>query len=111
MQLFTTLLLPLLVAMTSATKIQYYKDGGCTDYAIEFKPPMDGTCWNYQWGGTHSANIAACTPLRYGCYCTFYQEADCSGGKWTVSVAGSGGKNCASNWAGGGFKSMQCGEY
>jgi hypothetical protein len=33
-------ILPFLSATVFATmKIQYYNDGGCTDYAIEFNPP------------------------------------------------------------------------
>jgi hypothetical protein len=103
-------LLPLLFIATSVTatiKVQYYKDGGCTDYAIEFNPPNGGSCWGYEWGGTRSANIASCSGKNL-CYCEFYSETNCNGGKWTAEY---GHSNCASNWSGGGFKSMKCIEY
>jgi hypothetical protein len=98
-------LLPLLFTLASATiKVQYYKDGGCTDYAIEFNPPNGGSCWDYEWGGIRSANIASCSGKNL-CYCEFYSETNCNGGKWTAEY---GHNNCASNWSGGGFKSMKC---
>jgi hypothetical protein len=101
-------ILPFLSATVFATmKIQYYNDGGCTDYAIEFNPPNDGSCWGYQWPGTHSANIASCSG-RNLCYCEFYSEDNCGGGQWTATY---GQNNCASNWNGGGFRSMKCGEF
>ena len=101
-------LIPLLAALAtvaSATKVQYYRDGGCSDYAVELSPPSDGTCWGYQYDGTHSAKITSCTSPRTGCYCEFFQEEGCRGGKWTATT---GTTNCASNWNGGGFKRLKC---
>ena len=108
MHLPTTLsLLATLATLSSAIKVQYYSDGGCTDYILELHPSTDGSCYGYNWNGDKSANIASCEGSS-GCRCNFYSGDNCGGGQWTAEF---GHNNCASNWDGGGFKSMKCWKY
>ncbi|RYP20882.1 hypothetical protein DL765_002532 [Monosporascus sp. GIB2] len=86
-------------------KIQYYYDGGCSNYAVEFNVPSS-TCYNYDWTNSNSANIASCDSMYKDCTCKFYEEKDCKGTLRTAQNDGPFG-NCASNW-GKGFKSVIC---
>jgi hypothetical protein len=107
--------LPLGVLLFSATltvdayiQVNYYWDGGCTDYALDIPMPPEQEIYNYAYTNTNSANIANCD--YYWCDCTFYAGPDGTGESWYVSspspsTAGNG--NCASNW-GGGFQSFIC---
>ncbi|CEI63438.1 hypothetical protein FVEN_g41 [Fusarium venenatum] len=108
MQFFTVL--AVFAASVSAgigdyAKIQYYYDGGCSQYATEFKVG-DFECINYDYGNTNSGNVAGCDSRNNDCECKFYQNRDCKGPLMragTDSVFG----NCASQW-GKGFKSVYC---
>ncbi|KAJ6133954.1 hypothetical protein N7523_000276 [Penicillium sp. IBT 18751x] len=95
----------IVTAVTAATlQVNYYSDGGCSDYLTEIYPSTDGTCYGYDWTGMNSANIARCTFPNGDCYCTFYTQANCKGAAQTVSYPND---NCASNY-GHGFVSMKC---
>ena len=95
-------------------KVNYYSDGGCEDYILSLNPTVDWgqnptTCYDYEWNGINSANIANCQDPAGGqnCYCVFYTEPGCEG-NWGVGKSDwYDGDNCASNW-GQGFKSMVC---
>ncbi|USP82015.1 uncharacterized protein yc1106_09289 [Curvularia clavata] len=91
--------------MASAVKVQYYSDGGCSNYLVEFHPSPAGECYNYEYSNQHSANIASCEGSRAKCSCTFYEQRNCKGKSWKATY---GGNNCASNWDGGGHKSVAC---
>lgn len=97
------------LATASSMKVQYYTDGGCTSYAVETYPFANWDCYNYSWGGSNSANIAACNPDYQGgiCSCTFFTSSNCGGQGHTAEWRYS---NCASNW-GAGYKSMSCGVW
>ncbi|KAL4910985.1 hypothetical protein BDW74DRAFT_172438 [Aspergillus multicolor] len=82
-------------------KVNYYSDGGCSDYLVSVWPSVVGDCYDYDYSGTNSANIADCKDF-YACGCTFYQEKGCTGTE-SSPLTGS----CKSNW-GGGWKSMKC---
>ena len=61
-------------------QINYYWDGGCTNYAAQVD--WDSTwygCYNYYVSGTWSNSIATCRSA-YGCSCTFYSNSNCAGG-------------------------------
>ena len=78
----TPLLLPLsclAIVLADDIKVQYYTDGGCTSYAVEFHPFTNWACYNYTWGGSNSANIAACKTDYQGgiCSCNFYKSSNC----------------------------------
>ncbi|KAH6632525.1 hypothetical protein F5144DRAFT_534118 [Chaetomium tenue] len=91
-------------------KVNYYSDGGCSDYMISIYPSTDWTCYDYNWSGQNSVGIAECTFPNGVCYCDFYTHGGCSGasiGK-SLSYSGSDPGWCASNW-GHGFESMRCG--
>ncbi|KAH6990012.1 hypothetical protein EDB80DRAFT_882025 [Ilyonectria destructans] len=122
------------VAAKSA-KIQYYYDGGCSNYAVEFNveaftcmcvspifptPRTNRALYfleshadmlalhsNYGWGNSNSGNIAGCE--TGDCTCTFYENAGCSGSSEITSYDGPF-DNCASRW-GKGFKSVRCRIY
>jgi hypothetical protein len=100
----TTLFLPLLAATVSAgkVKVNYYKDGGCTDWLASFNPADDGSCYNYALAGMNSANVVDCHELS--CACDFYPENNCNGKSRLASTENG---NCASNW-GTGYRSMKC---
>lgn len=92
-----------LAAAASAVQINYYKDGGCSDFnASPPSVPTDGSCYQWQFSGTNSANVANCD--HSVCQCTFYSGANCQGAQ---DVATSPGDNCASNF-GPGFQSFRC---
>jgi hypothetical protein len=108
MHLATTIsLIATIATMASAIKVQYYSDGGCSNYLVEFYPPGNGNCYNYEYSNSHSANVATCDGPK-GCGCVFYDGRGCKGKAWSSDYTG---KNCASNWDGGGFKSMKCYSY
>jgi hypothetical protein len=91
-------------ALASAIQINYYSDGGCSNYLVSPpNVPTDGSCYDYQFGGTNSANIANCD--YNACYCIFYVNSGCVGLQEPTSVPS--GSNCASNY-GSGFSSFRC---
>jgi hypothetical protein len=94
------------VAQSLYTQVNYYWDGGCTDYALDIPWPPNNQNFNYAYTNTNSANIASCDGYDY-CECTFYAGPDSTGESWKISYFGDG--NCASNW-GAGFQSFNC-EY
>ncbi|KUJ07552.1 uncharacterized protein LY89DRAFT_789630 [Mollisia scopiformis] len=93
------------LASAGSIHINYYTDGGCSDYLVSPpNVPTDGSCYTYQYGGTNSANIANCNGFG-GCYCDFYEYSNCEG---LSEPAGTpDGPDCASNY-GIGFASFQC---
>jgi hypothetical protein len=102
--------LTLSVLLSSATltvadyiQVNYYWDGGCSNYALDIPMPPNNSNYNYQYSNTNSANIANCDGYDY-CYCTFYTQPDSSGPSQKVDYYGD---NCASNW-GQGFQSFTC---
>jgi hypothetical protein len=102
--------LTLSVLLSSATltvadyiQVNYYWDGGCSNYALDIPMPPNLSNYNYQYSNTNSANIANCDGYDY-CYCTFYTQPDSSGPSQEVDYYGG---NCASNW-GQGFQSFTC---
>ncbi|KAI2629347.1 hypothetical protein GGS26DRAFT_592014 [Hypomontagnella submonticulosa] len=96
-------LVSLLACLGSAIQVNYYKDGGCSDYATSIKNvPSDGSCYNYEWNGSNSANIANCDWPN--CECIFFTDGNCQNPKYSAVW---GSDNCASNW-GGGFHSFTC---
>jgi hypothetical protein len=64
--------------LASGIKINYYTDSSCTAYTTQISPKLD-SCYNYQWGGTNSANIVGCggEPCGNICECVFYSGANC----------------------------------
>lgn len=107
---FTLRGLTLGVLFSSATltvgqyiQVNYYYDGGCSDYAIDIPNPPNDSNYNYQYSNTNSANIANCDSYDY-CSCNFYTQPNSSG---PMEAADYYGDNCASNW-GGGFQSFTC---
>ncbi|WYZ46847.1 hypothetical protein EsH8_IX_001072 [Colletotrichum jinshuiense] len=103
---FLTVLATVGSVAAKSAKIQYYYDGGCSNYAVEFN--VDAfTCINYDWTNSNSGNIAGCD--TDDCTCTFYANRDCSGTSKITSIDGVY-DNCASNW-GSGFKSVRCRIY
>ncbi|RDW78707.1 uncharacterized protein DSM5745_05559 [Aspergillus mulundensis] len=104
----TTLLLATTTLLTGALsadlQVNYYSDGGCSDYMTSIHPGTGGSCVDYVWTGSNSINIADCTFPNGACTCTFYTQPGCSGAKQQVVYPND---NCASNW-GRGFYSMKC---
>ncbi|GKT90192.1 hypothetical protein Ct61P_08042 [Colletotrichum tofieldiae] len=98
---FLTILVTAGSVAAKSAKIQYYYDGGCSNYAVEFNVEAF-TCIN-------SGNIAGCDSRTKDCTCTFYENRDCSGAKQITSYDGPC-DNCASKW-GKGFKSVRCRIY
>jgi hypothetical protein len=94
----------LTVAQSTYMQVNYYWDGGCTDYALSIPWPPDNEIYNYAYTNTNSANIANCDGYDY-CECTFYAGPDGTGESWSASYYVA--ENCASNW-GGGFQSFNC---
>jgi len=92
-------------AAAGAVKVNYYSDGGCSAFMVSIWPFDTMSCYNWQWTGSNSANIAGC-PTGGSCYCQFYQAANCQGGAHSA-VQVPFGPSCASNW-GYGFQSMRC---
>jgi hypothetical protein len=90
-------------ALASAMNVNYYSDGGCSNY-VSSPPnvPADGSCYNWQWSGSNSANIANCD---YGtCVCSFHVDANCGGPYEQIEY---GVNDCASYY-GTGFQSFAC---
>ncbi|KAL4909377.1 hypothetical protein BDW74DRAFT_146461 [Aspergillus multicolor] len=85
-------------------QVNYYSDGGCTDYMTSINPGTGGNCVDYVWTGSNSINIADCTFPNGDCTCTFYTQPGCRGAQQQVVYPSD---NCASNW-GRGFYSMKC---
>ena len=106
---FTSLISLLAAFAVSASAanihVNYYTDGGCSSYASS--PPNVPTngisCYNWNWTGANSANIADCNGFRQ-CSCLFFTQDNCQGAVQSVTY---GGNNCASNW-GHGFVSFRC---
>ncbi|TVY47285.1 hypothetical protein LCER1_G008519 [Lachnellula cervina] len=91
------------VAAGNYIQVNYYKDGGCKDFAAKIENPPQGKDYDYAYGGSNSASIANCNGYSY-CECTFYTNQGSSGPSETANW---GGSNCASNY-GSGFKSFTC---
>jgi hypothetical protein len=90
-------------ASAAGIHINYYTDGGCSNYASSPpNVPIDGGCYNWQWNGANSANIANCDYKE--CWCTFYTQPNCQGAAQALTYSGD---NCASNW-GQGYVSFKC---
>ncbi|EME77466.1 uncharacterized protein MYCFIDRAFT_184224 [Pseudocercospora fijiensis CIRAD86] len=98
---------PFIIGLTSAVqKVQYYYDGGCSSYAVEFWPSQNGDCYNYEYGNTNSANIVWAD--YNSAFCSFFTQSNCQGSAHSACLGwGCTSGNCASNW-GSGFKSVQC---
>jgi hypothetical protein len=95
------------LVLGASIQVNYYSDGGCSDYLTSVFPYDTGVCYGYEWNGMNSANIVNYnggfgTPI-----CAFYPEPNCQGG---ANVQGPPPDNCASNW-GQGFQSMACGYF
>ncbi|XXG98463.1 hypothetical protein Hte_004787 [Hypoxylon texense] len=91
-----------LASRDAGFKVNYYTDGGCTDYLTSVFPFTDGSCYDYSYTGDNSANIANCDASN--CECIFYTQSGCGGASQTVRYNNA---NCASNF-GRGFLSMMC---
>ncbi|EAW17417.1 uncharacterized protein NFIA_073320 [Aspergillus fischeri NRRL 181] len=64
-----------ITAATAATlKVNYYSDGGCSDYMASINPSPGFSCYDYVWTGSNSVNIADCTFPNGKCICTFYTQ-------------------------------------
>ncbi|KAE8356202.1 hypothetical protein BDV28DRAFT_145387 [Aspergillus coremiiformis] len=102
----STIFVTLVTAATAAKlQVNYYSDGGCSNYMTELNPPASFGCYDYVWSGSNSMNIADCTFPNGKCVCTFYTQPHCKGAQETVVYPQN---NCASNW-GRGFYSLKCG--
>ncbi|GFF94180.1 hypothetical protein IFM47457_09796 [Aspergillus lentulus] len=77
-----------ITAATAATlKVNYYSDGGCSNYMTSLNPTTDFYCYDYVWSGSNSVNIADCTFPNGKCLCTFYTQPHCVGGRlWGRAV-------------------------
>ena len=96
----------IITAATAADiQVNYYSDGGCADYMLAIHPSTDFACYDYQWTGSNSVNIASTTFPNGDTVCTFYTQSGCSGASQTIVYPNN---NCASNY-GHGFESMKCG--
>ncbi|KAL0931333.1 uncharacterized protein CTRU02_214068 [Colletotrichum truncatum] len=96
-------LLTLLAHTGLGMQINYYTDGGCSQFTVSPpNVPADGSCYNYSWSSMNSANIANCN--YPSCTCVFYEGSNCQG---VMKFASTQASNCASNW-GRGFKSFAC---
>jgi hypothetical protein len=92
------------VALVAAKvlRVQYYTDGGCTEYLTSIEP-IQSSCYQYQYTGANSANIVQQdgsgnqNPL-----CYFFSGPDCTGSWESVE-----NDACASNY-GVGWQSMDC---
>lgn len=92
-------------AIAAEIKVNYFSDGGCSDYMITITPSTDWSCYNYEWSGQNSVGVASSTFPNGTPICTYYVFADCQGASQTETGVHD---NCASNW-GHGFLSMRCG--
>jgi hypothetical protein len=72
-------------------KVQYYKDGGCTDYAVSIWPGTSNKCYGYSYSNTNSANIVSCGGRGVACTCYMFEQDNCKGNSVrTVALSGSG---------------------
>ncbi|KAB8234040.1 uncharacterized protein BDW43DRAFT_310713 [Aspergillus alliaceus] len=102
MHLQPFILASVITAVSAAElKVNYYSDGGCTNYLTSIWPGDVGRCYDYDYTNTNSANIANCNGYQL-CTCSFYSEKGCKG-KEEYRI----GSSCASNW-GTGWASMKC---
>ncbi|EXK27668.1 hypothetical protein FOMG_15901 [Fusarium oxysporum f. sp. melonis 26406] len=58
-------------------KVQYYKDGGCTDYAVSIWPGTSNKCYGYSYSNTNSANIVSCGGRGVACTCYMFEQDNC----------------------------------
>jgi hypothetical protein len=99
------LILPLVASYAAGSyaageiQVNMWYNGDCTNFAGSFNPFIDGSCYNYSWGGTNSEAMVNCP--YYACECIFYTLPDC-GGSYQIMKD----NTCASN--GGGFQSVKC---
>jgi len=87
-------------------KVNYYTDGGCSQFRKSFFPVAYGGCINNDNSNSPSMNIANCDGFR-ACRCDFYVHDNCQGAVATVFYYTNYPNNCASNYPSG-FKSMKC---
>ncbi|KAI5456827.1 hypothetical protein BGZ63DRAFT_317520, partial [Mariannaea sp. PMI_226] len=87
-------------------QINYYSDGGCSNYTTQFNPSTDGSCYDYQADNVNSGNIVGC-PTGGDCQCTFYEQKGCQGKHQQVMGVRWDAQDCASNW-GPGWASVSC---
>jgi hypothetical protein len=72
-------------------KVQYYKDGGCKDFAVQFSPGTSNRCYGYSYSNTNSANIVSCGGSSVACTCYMFEQDNCKGNSVrTVALSGSG---------------------
>ncbi|KAI1026532.1 hypothetical protein LB503_013568 [Fusarium chuoi] len=72
-------------------KVQYYKDGGCSDYAVSIWPGTSNSCYGYSYSNTNSANIVTCGSRGVACTCYMFEQDNCKGSSVrTVALSGSG---------------------
>jgi hypothetical protein len=98
------ILAALLCAISTTARsfqVNYYYDGGCSDYASQAPNVPNNAIYNWSWGGSGSANIANCDGYDI-CYCIFYTQPNGGGSRFEVDYG-----VCASNWPNG-FKSFVC---
>lgn len=116
--LFPFTAMPVLADHGQAMSIQYYWDGGCSNYAGEQMlgyadnhGPFE--CKQFYIAGSWSANIADCIDTA-GCNCTFYTDDQCKSevkSEYNTGFVYHGVQpNCAHN-DGNGFRSYNCFVY
>jgi hypothetical protein len=88
-------------ATASYIQVNYYYDGGCSDYASQPPNVPYGSVYNWSWDHSGSANIANCDDYDF-CSCTFFTQSNGGGPRYTVQPG-----SCATNWPYG-FKSFEC---
>jgi hypothetical protein len=109
--MFTAKTAAILLASATAVlgqtiSVNYYTDGGCTQWASTAPDVPFQSNYNWHTDGVNSANIAECT-YSY-CICTFYTQPNSGGAQQSVSNNGYDGyPSCASNWSEG-FASFWC---
>ncbi|KAF5708867.1 hypothetical protein FGLOB1_6237 [Fusarium globosum] len=60
-------------------KVQYYKDGGCSDYAVSIWPGTSNSCYGYSYSNTNSANIVTCGGRGVACTCYMFEQDNSTG--------------------------------
>lgn len=86
--------------------LQYYWDGGCSNFSAEYYV-LDSSCHPWYISNTWSANIATCVTNYNECGCWFYYLDNCTGGFVYLRVENGVHGNCANN-DGVGYKSVLC---
>ncbi len=93
LSVFPTVIYSLGISLVLANPLPESYDGGCTDYASSPpNVPTDNSCYNWNWGGSNSANIGQCGDDAL-CECAFFAKDGCQGS----SKKASDGDSCASD--------------